>query len=86
MAGNPKGSPSREVETPKQRNKLDREPCSCVSDGTDHLLEAARHGWAVTIRYSILISITRWPALVCSMGGTGALTLAAEYARARGWI
>jgi hypothetical protein len=56
---------------------------ACLCAGEDRLLEAARRGWAVTVRYSILVGVTRWPALV---GGTGAVTLAAGVTRARGWI
>ncbi|MEU9191333.1 hypothetical protein AB0D14_44030 [Streptomyces sp. NPDC048484] len=51
--------------------------------GTDRFLEAARQGWGVTIRYAVLTTVRRWPPLVC---GTGAATLAAGYARTRGWI
>ena len=83
MGGKPKGSSGREIQTQESGTKTDRQRRACTSDGTDHLLEAARHGWAVTVRYCILISVARWPALIC---GTGAFSLAAGYARARGWV
>jgi hypothetical protein len=86
VGGKLKHSPGCETDKPEQRSEAERKACSCAIDGTDRLLEAARSGWAVTIRYSFLMIITRWPALVCGVGGTGALGLTTSYARARGWI
>lgn len=83
MAGNPRGRTAREAGAPDQGITASSEPCLPPTNGSRNLLEAARGGWGVTVRYCVLVVVIRWPVLI---GGTGALTLATSYARARGWI
>jgi hypothetical protein len=59
---------------------------SCACKSCDHVLRAAEDGWAVTIRFSILTTVTRWPSFFWGAGGTGAAALASSFARSKGWL